>query len=690
MKTMTDIKKYTYWQNAEIPIVIGVSAHRKIKEECIPEIEQKVGEVLDFFLEKYPHTPILMLNGMAMGGDLLCARVAKEKFEKGAPVRLCIVIPDEEEEYLSGTSNGEDDFSPEDKDLYYEIKNCETPYGKFVIDDKPFIAPDMEKAGERTRRYNFRQQAIYVATKCHVLLALWDGEGANGENGEGIKKTACGTPAAVSFALRHNYIQPYGTEFYSAYDGAVIKILTPRADSQGSEAGTISYLTPENPEEETAAFPKNLNEILLRTDLFNADYLKYCKKQKKKLRRQEKGGADISELIIPKESRFLLGKEEYDNGSDKLKRIHDCSKVASELSSENKKKFNTSVKVLGVFGFFLLFFFMFYDQFNSLITVILFLLMLSSILAGYLIIRIINSERFIIRFKLRGKPCGVHTKSVEYRALSEAMRVQYYLSACGIYYNVGNYFSWTHKNEIVWIKKAVTGFFVGNDVNPWQTEEKQKPAAVKNPQEQAVPDVDNSEAALSVDNSEKEAYFGNVFHKWVGNDETKADKKVNGQIGYHLQNKIDMEKGLKKKSAAGACITLFTIAAYYALFVLELLTMSGAVTTINLDDKLLGVNIRMLLKMILCILSAITYFISYYYGKQGLERKAADSENMINLFRIAMHRAKAISQNDLLYTTDRTKEEAFKSLMKELANEQITENGVWISYNRDNNLDLPL
>ena len=306
--------------------------------------------------------------------------------------------------------------------------------------------------------------------------------------------------------------------------------------------------------------------------------------------------------------------------------------------------------------------------------------MLSSILVGYLIIRIINSERFIIRFKLRGKPCGVHTKSIEYRALSEVMRVQYYLSACGIYYNVGNYFSWTHKNEIVWIKKAVTGFFVGNDVNPWQTEEKQ-PAAVKNVQEQAE---------LSADNGEKEAYFKNVFYKWVGKSETHADKNNNGQIGYHLRNKADMGKGIKKKSIAGVCIILFTIAAYYALFVLELLTMSGAVTAINLDDKLLGVNIRMLLKMILCVLSAITYFISYYYGKQGLERKAADSENMINLFRIAMHRAKAISQNDLLYTTDKTKEEAFKSLMKELANEQITENGVWISYNRDNNLDLPL
>ena len=683
VKYKEDIKKYTYWKNAEIPIVIGVSAHREIENKYIPEIEKKVSGVIDYFLKEYPHSPILMLNGMAKGGDLLCAKVAKEKFENGNPVRICMVIPDEEQAYLNGCSKHGDDFSLEDKKLYNDIKNCKTQYGKLVIDDIPFVVPDMEKTGETTRQYKFRQQAIYVATKCHVLLALWDGKGAKGVNDEGIKNTDCGTPAAVQFALKHNYIQPFGTEFYSAYDGAVIKILSPRKGNVDENAGKRTYLTSENPEVETTDFPQKLKEILVRTDLFNKNYYKYCKKQKRILSKQEKAGEDVSNLIVPKESRFLLGKDEYDNGSDKLKRIHDCCKIASELSAENKKKFGRSLFVLGFFGFLLTLGFMLYDQLNLLWTVVGFRLMIIALWIGYMLIKATGNPHVITWLKLKGKPCGVQTKAIEYRALSETMRVQYFLCACGVYYNVSNYFTWSHKNEIVWIKKAVTALFIGNDVDFWQID------ALK--QKYHGTAVAAQIVRFNGGECEKSACLDKIFSKWVGKDENFADKNLNGQVGYHLKNKEETDKKLKKQHIVSTLATCFTVFAYFVLFSLELLVRLNIITQIDLSYEFLWIiNGRMLFKITLCVLSAITFFITYYYGKQALKRNSADSENMINLCRMTIYRAQSIFKNDLYYCTDKDKEAAFKSLLKELAHEQITENGMWIFYNRESRMNLPL
>ncbi len=673
-------KGCTFWKNAEIPIVIGVSAHRNINAVYEDKIKKEVGEVIEYFLRAYPNSPLLMLNGLAKGGDLLCAEVAKSKFEEGKPVRLCAVIPDKEELYLNGKSEHGDDFSKEDKERYYSIKNFETDNGRFVLDT--VIAPDTEKSADPTRQYKFRQQAIYTATQCHVLLALWDGKGAKGSDGKGIKNTDCGTPAAVDFALRHNYIQPYGAEFYSAYDGAVIKIFAPREGSIDTDAGRRTYLTPENPGEESAKFPGKLNEILIRTELFNKNYHKLCEKQIKVFNKRQKKGQDAAALIEPDNKKFLIGREEYLNGGDRLKRIHDCCKVASELSGENKNKFDNSLKVLAVLGFLLLTGFMFYDQLGALWSIWLFLGLITLLIIGYLFLKALGNPHVLTWFKLKGKPCGVHTKFIEYRALSETLRVQYYLSACGVDYDVRKGFNWSHKNEIVWVKKAVAALLIGNSALLWENAE-------------LIKKYENTEEPATVNYGEgkkaKSACISLIFSKWAGKDLKLADKNKNGQIGYHLKTRALTAKKSRKRSIFGFVLILFTLAAYLTLFVLELLISYNALNNINLDAPLFySVNGRMLFKISLSILSASAFALSYYYGKMSLNRIISDSTNMISLFGIAINRADMIFSDDLLYGTAETKEEAFNSLLKELAREQITENGIWLSYNRDNSLDLPL
>lgn len=88
-------------------------------------------------------------------------------------------------------------------------------------------------------------------------------------------------------------------------------------------------------------------------------------------------------------------------------------------------------------------------------------------------------------------------------------------------------------------------------------------------------------------------------------------------------------------------------------------------------------GVRSLLKLLLGIFPAITLFVSSYYGKLSLARKLADCERMIGLFTEAKREYKAHP-------------EARAAILTELASEELSEAGGWLSYCSDNRLDVLL
>ena len=76
------------------------------------------------------------------------------------------------------------------------------------------------------------------------------------------------------------------------------------------------------------------------------------------------------------------------------------------------------------------------------------------------------------------------------------------------------------------------------------------------------------------------------------------------------------------------------------------------------------------MKIVMGGVSAVTVFLSNYYGKLSFERKSVDHEKMIRLYRTAGKRFEL--------------EKDRKSLFLSLAKEEIIENGNWISYCREN------
>lgn len=662
--TTTTDKKYAAWKDAEIPIIIGVSAHRDIRQEHVPEIKDKVRKVLNDVKALCPNSPVYMLNGLAKGGDQLCADVAVD-----LGIKLIVALPFDEDKYINPV-----DF-PLGTDLHY------AKYERDGHVKEKFVVPDTEKqygdalASEKSRNYLFRQQGIYVATNCHLLLALWDGEKVVD------KRKECGTNAAIGFALNHSYYQPNGTEFSPSDDGAVARIFAPRDSGTYGEIKEcpLTYYVPteitfevENAKNNQAGseskyydeyddIPPRLAEILMRTDGFNRDYHEYC--------------AELKKPENIRDGQYLLDKSEYDRAvvlGNKARAMVDCHNVASKLSSINKKKNLRAIMALAVMGMLLLLSFMVYDQLSFLWTAAISLVTLVILILTYALVYA-GEKRSAGGVQKRGRTkikFDVHERFIEYRALSEALRVQYYMTMYGIEDCVCRYFTWSHKSVMPWVRRAVIALNAGKTVAAWEGAEAEY--------------VDNGgDRVIKSDRHDARGVFENkLFVKWIGHSKYEMDYNGNGQIGYHLKSVSEKGKAIKKRNVINKCALSITLCAYVLLYVCELLPF------VDLGSTIAWIfNWRMLLKSVLSTFAAITFLLTYYYGKQSLDLIRSDSVNMVKLYRIALDRANKIYQ-----TFDKTKDcnAAMRSLVCELAREQLIENVTWVAYNRDNNIEMPM
>ena len=83
---------------ARLPLVIGVTGHRDLRDQDVPELERQVAAVIAGlrrdYLDDEPTTPIIVLSALAEGADRLVARVA---LANGA--RLIAPLPMPPDEY---------------------------------------------------------------------------------------------------------------------------------------------------------------------------------------------------------------------------------------------------------------------------------------------------------------------------------------------------------------------------------------------------------------------------------------------------------------------------------------------------------------------------------------------------------------------------------------------------------------
>lgn len=156
-------------------ILIGVSAHRNIAGGYKKDIKKLVTQAFEGLKKAFPKSEIITVNGLAAGGDTLCAEVALR-----CGLKIKAVLPVPEEEYLNPR-----DFTEEQKREYFKIKSSAG------VEETVALSQGFGQT-EAERNSAFRAQTEYVASR-NFLLALWDGTPPESANG-------CGTSAAVSLA----------------------------------------------------------------------------------------------------------------------------------------------------------------------------------------------------------------------------------------------------------------------------------------------------------------------------------------------------------------------------------------------------------------------------------------------------------------------------------------------------------
>jgi len=209
-----------------------------------------------------------------------------------------------------------------------------------------------------------------------------------------------------------------------------------------------------------------------------------------------------------------------------------------------------------------------------------------------------------------------HEKYYQYRMLAESLRVQGVLNGLGIKQNAAESYTWTQQEDTAWIKKA----------------------------------IDAVDAVFEQEVSRQKALW------------------IDEQLGYH---KDAMLRTAKKKKANDCISKLLLIITIFFIFV------GIAIEALKPEIMRIisfGVEIKTVYLVLIGTLSAISLFLSSYYGKLALGRKISDHANMIKLYSRA---------NKLIA------EDGFSdSVALIVAREEIVENGNWYSYVKENELDI--
>jgi hypothetical protein len=213
-----------------LPLVLGITGHRDLRDEDLPALEERVEGIIAHFRERNPHTPLVLLSPLADGADRLAARVALR-----CGVRLIVPLPLGREEYArdfeTGASHVEFEALLQRADDSFEL---------------PLIAGNTatnthEQNGHRAEQYAF--VGAYIVRHCQVLIALWNGTaGPDGGTGDIVQFQRHGIPARFRAALAeadggaHSFLDPGET-------GAVFHIVTPRRSHPGLQGEPLSLHT---------------------------------------------------------------------------------------------------------------------------------------------------------------------------------------------------------------------------------------------------------------------------------------------------------------------------------------------------------------------------------------------------------------------------------------------------------------
>jgi hypothetical protein len=140
-------------------LTLGVTGHRILTE--LDRITAGVDEALARIEQVFPARSLTVLSALAEGTD----RLVVQRILRRPDTRLLVPLPLTKADYMA------DFASAESKQDFLSLLG--------QADEVVELAPT------RTREQAYENAGLYILDHCNVLLAIWDGQGAQGQGGTG-------------------------------------------------------------------------------------------------------------------------------------------------------------------------------------------------------------------------------------------------------------------------------------------------------------------------------------------------------------------------------------------------------------------------------------------------------------------------------------------------------------------------
>lgn len=402
-----------------IPIIIGVTGHRDLRDEDREKLEEQVRLIFTELKKDYPHTPLVLLSPLAEGADQLVARVALS-----FGLRLIVPLPMEKEEYKK-------DFESSESQVEFEELLAKASPGFVLPLVKGNTTQNIQEYGEN-RNKQYTQVGAYIVRHSQILIALWDGMTSN---------LTGGTVQIINFK-RGGIPEPYGKRVnpLDPVDaGPVYQIVTRRVGNQEpvGELFAIIKLFPFGWDDNVKEAEKAYKQILYRIEKFNCDF---CR-----------NGPKLADEITINKDRIMP--------EEKVKALPPASKIilghyaiADSVAQYFQRMTHLTFKGLFLIAVLAVLCFELYAHFPGEERQVFFLA-LYSLLFGIAFCLYVIAKRWEWQQKYLG-----------YRALAEGLRVQFFWSISGLEKeNVSDYYLRKQKSELDWIRIAISSWNIGSD-----------------------------------------------------------------------------------------------------------------------------------------------------------------------------------------------------------------------------------
>jgi hypothetical protein len=360
-----------------VSLRIGVTAHRDLSAVDPVVLTHQVREFFSHLQTRFPQLPLVVMTPLAEGGDTLVARVA---LDMGIPIEIPLPMPRElyEQDFSTAAALAEFRRLCLLGNVYEAprtVVNCSCDPGVDTCD--------------RDRHY--AELGLYISAHCHILLALWDGDPS---------EQLGGTHSVLQYHLSGEMPQLLPSEAHSPLyagkeDGLVFHIPCPRPGSR-DKGRHHTWLT------HSGRYPATVLPFY-----FDSAF-----------KHMEAFGRDIHHFHRQIESQgdSLLGCEEM--GRDPfLVAISDRYKQADWLANHFSKRVGNGLAVTHALAMLMGFSFILYSEYERL----------SFLLPCFLLIFFLAWS-----FHRLAEARQWHRKYLDYRALAEGLRVQFYWALTGI------------------------------------------------------------------------------------------------------------------------------------------------------------------------------------------------------------------------------------------------------------------